>query len=45
MSSSRVDPRDLATPSAFAKNPKLVWDWYAWRRERVASVEPNAGQH
>ncbi len=40
---ARFDPRDLATPSAFAKNPKLVWDWYAWRREKVASVEPNAG--
>jgi NAD-dependent deacetylase len=40
---ARFDPRELATPSAFARNPKLVWDWYAWRRERVATVEPNAG--
>ena len=40
---TRFDPRELATPSAFARNPKRVWDWYAWRRERVASVEPNAG--
>lgn len=39
----RFDPRELATPSAFARNPKLVWDWYAWRRERVATAEPNDG--
>ena len=29
---ARFDPRELATPSAFARNPKRVWDWYAWRR-------------
>src|SRR5205809_7905910 len=40
---ARFDPRELATPAAFAKNPRLVWDWYAWRRERVSRVEPNAG--
>jgi len=36
------DPRELATPSAFARNPKLVWDWYAERRAQVATVAPNA---
>jgi NAD-dependent deacetylase len=40
---ARFDPRELATPSAFARNPKLVWDWYAWRRERIAAAQPNAG--
>jgi len=40
---ARFDPREIATPSAFARNPKLVWDWYAWRRERVGTVQPNAG--
>ena len=40
---ARYDPRELATPSAFARNPKLVWDWYAWRRERVAAARPNPG--
>lgn len=40
---ARFDPRELATPSAFARNPKLVWDWYAWRREHVAEARPNAG--
>src|SRR5215468_7457677 len=42
---ARFNPRELATPAAFAHNPKLVWDWYAWRRERVATVYPNAGHH
>ena len=42
---ARFDPHELATPSAFARNPKLVWDWYAWRREGVATVHPNAGHH
>jgi NAD-dependent deacetylase len=40
---ARFDPHELATPSAFARNPKLVWDWYAWRRECVASARPNPG--
>jgi NAD-dependent deacetylase len=36
-------PEELATPEAFARDPKLVWDWYAWRRARVEEAEPNAG--
>jgi NAD-dependent deacetylase len=38
-------PEDLATSQAFARDPKLVWEWYAWRRERIAAVLPNAGHH
>ena len=40
---SQFRPEDLATPEAFAANPKRVWEWYASRRERVAKVAPNAG--
>lgn len=40
---ARYRPEDLATPEAFARDPRLVWDWYAWRRERVAAAEPNPG--
>src|SRR5574342_704349 len=36
-------PEDLATPQAFARDPRLVWEWYAWRRERIGDVRPNAG--
>jgi NAD-dependent deacetylase len=38
----RYAPEQLATPEAFARDPRLVWEWYAWRRERVAACEPNA---
>jgi len=34
---------DLATPDVFARNPRLVWDWYDSRRTALARVEPNAG--
>ena len=40
---ARYDVRELATPKAFDKNPKLVWDWYAWRRAEVAKAQPNPG--
>jgi NAD-dependent deacetylase len=40
---ARFDPLELATPGAFARDPRLVWDWYAWRRELVADAVPNAG--
>ena len=32
---------DLATPEAFARDPKLVWSWYQWRRQVVADKKPN----
>jgi len=38
-------PEDLATPHAFARDPKLVWEWYAWRREKIAPLSPNAAHH
>ena len=37
----RYRPEELATPEAFARDPKRVWAWYAWRRERIARAEPN----
>ncbi|MCA8912758.1 MAG: NAD-dependent deacylase [Planctomycetes bacterium] len=36
-------PEELATPEAFARNPKMVWDWYAFRREMCAKALPNPG--
>jgi len=35
-------PEELATPSAFRRDPRLVWEWYAWRRRTAAGCEPNA---
>jgi NAD-dependent deacetylase len=40
---AKFDPEELATPEAFHRNPRLVWEWYAWRRELVAGAKPNAG--
>jgi NAD-dependent deacetylase len=34
---------DLATPEAFARDPKFVWTWYEERRRAIALVKPNAG--
>jgi NAD-dependent deacetylase len=34
-------PEELATPEAFARDPKTVWEWYAWRRDLVAKARPN----
>jgi NAD-dependent deacetylase len=42
---AQYKPEDLASPEAFARDPKLVWDWYAMRREKVAAVEPNPGHY
>lgn len=36
---------DLATPEAFARDPHTVWEWYAWRRSRIAASEPNDAHH
>ncbi|MBY0492974.1 MAG: NAD-dependent deacylase [Cyanobacteria bacterium] len=38
-------PEALATAEAFGRDPKLVWEWYAWRRFRIAACEPNAAHH
>lgn len=32
---------EVATPEAFARNPLLVWRFYAMRRERAAQAQPN----
>lgn len=33
--------QDLATPEAFARDPRLVWEWYEWRRRLIAGCVPN----
>jgi NAD-dependent deacetylase len=39
----RYDPQELATPEAFDRDPRLVWEWYEWRRKLVSEAEPNPG--
>jgi NAD-dependent deacetylase len=36
---------DLATPEAFVRDPRLVWEFYNWRRELLAPLQPNAAHH
>lgn len=38
----KYKPEELATPRAFRRNPRLVWEWYEWRRKLVADARPNA---
>jgi NAD-dependent deacetylase len=35
-------PEDLATPRAFRRDHKLVWEWYDWRRALIGDCQPNA---
>ena len=35
-------PEELASPDAFKRDPKLVWEWYNWRRELLSTKKPNA---
>jgi len=37
-----LDPARLATPEAFTRDPKLVWEWYRERRHRIRNAQPNA---
>ena len=36
---------DLATPEAFERDPRLVWEWYNWRRELIAAKQPNPAHY
>lgn len=42
---ARFDPEELATPQAFQRNPRLVWEWYEMRRLQVLEVQPHAGHY
>lgn len=42
---AKYDPMVLATAEAFERNPKLVWDWYEWRRGVRRETKPNAGHY
>jgi NAD-dependent deacetylase len=36
------NPMDLASPEGFARDPKLVWEWYNYRKRLIEAAEPNA---
>lgn len=40
---ANFDPQALATEKGFRADPRRVWSWYAYRRQRVAEARPNPG--
>jgi NAD-dependent deacetylase len=42
---ANFDPEELATPQAFERNPRMVWEWYEMRRLKVLEVQPHAGHY
>lgn len=40
---ARFNPQELATSFAFMANPKLVWDFYEYRRDIMRDKTPNPG--
>jgi NAD-dependent deacetylase len=41
----RYQVMDLVTPEAFGRDPRLVWEFYNWRRQLIAGLQPNPGHH
>jgi NAD-dependent deacetylase len=37
---AQYDVSELATPQAFQRNPRLVWEWYAHRRAAAERLRP-----
>lgn len=42
---AQFDPRELATPQAFERNPRRVWEWYEWRRSLIQKAKPNLAHY
>jgi NAD-dependent deacetylase len=34
-------PEQLASPEGFTRDPRLVWEWYDWRRTVIKDAQPN----
>jgi NAD-dependent deacetylase len=41
----RFDISELATPQAFLRNPRLVWNWYAHRRRIMEEASPSPAHY
>ncbi len=39
----KFNPMELASIDGFMNNPKLVWEWYLFRRDVISKVKPNRG--
>jgi len=38
-------PEELATPEAFERDPRLVWEFYKWRMNLIKSAKPNRAHY
>jgi NAD-dependent deacetylase len=41
----KFKPEELANFDAFIRNPDLVWEWYKYRKQLIATVQPNRGHY
>ncbi len=42
---SGFDATELATPQAFLRNPRVVWEWYAYRRQTIEDLQPGPSHY
>jgi NAD-dependent deacetylase len=42
---AQYDVSELATPQAFLRNPRLVWEWYDFRRRAADAARPSAAHY
>jgi NAD-dependent deacetylase len=42
---SKFNIEDLATPEAFQRDPKRVWEWYIQRRQEYGDAQPNPAHY
>jgi NAD-dependent protein deacetylase/lipoamidase len=41
----KFNAEELASMTAFMKNPELVWQWYAHRKKIISDTQPNPGHY
>lgn len=41
----KLKPEELASFSAFMRNPDMVWEWYQYRRKIINETQPNPGHY
>lgn len=39
---AQFDPQEMASEPGFRAHPERVWQWYSYRRDLIAKVQPNA---
>lgn len=39
---AQFDPQEMASAPGFRAHPQRVWQWYSYRRDLIAQVQPNA---